>query len=288
MEGSVKLPERGPICIPDSGTYDASGLAAFERCPFFFYNRYILKRVPIGESAAALVFGSAIHEGIAWLLLHEWDLEGAISKFLNYPDVMTASDEKRGPEKGEAALKSYRDRWAGSLEYAVLESQGEKVVEQAFVLPISLESQDEPDFGGVFAGRLDTVVKWHGGVYVMDHKTTSSMWYATRGMRPNLQFDGYAWACREQFGQCDGVIGDFIDLGKKDRIEFNRVPSPRSAFEMDSFEIQFLNHLKLLELCIAEEVWPTFRTHCFDYNRECEYANLCMHNVDVGLEIREE
>lgn len=284
------VPERGPICFPELEVYDSSALAAFERCPFAYHMRYNRRLVSDMATAVPLVWGAAIHEALAFLLTHEWDVTGALTAYRAYPGIGDATDKHRTPEKGEALVAAYKDKWAGNADYKVLEHEGTLFVEQPFILPtMAGEAGTSVEQCVSLAGRLDCAVE-HGGIeYVLDHKTTSSMYYATNDLRPNLQFDIYSWALRTLRGKCGGMIVDLIDIGKKGGFEFVRITTPRGEWEMDQVPIQAVNHARHIRLCKNLEVWPTYRTHCNKYNRQCDYAKVCMFNVEAGLrEVKEE
>lgn len=283
MTTQFTIPERGPICFPELEVYDASALAAFERCPFAYNMRYNRRVVSDQASAVPLTWGGAIHEALAFLLTHEWDVAGAVQEYWKYPGIGDATDKHRTPEKGEALVRAYKERWAGNKDYKTLTGEdGKPMVEVAFVLPLDL------DVNITLAGRIDCGVE-HGGIeYVLDHKTTGSMYFLMNDLRPQLQFDIYSWAFRTLRERCGGIIVDIMDVGKKGGFELARVVSPRSTWEMDQVPVQAANHARHIQLCKSLDVWPTYRTHCFRYNRQCDYANCCMHNVEVGLkEVRE-
>lgn len=278
------VPERGPICFPGLEVYDASALRAFSRCPFAYHMRYNKRLESELAAAAPLVFGGAVHAALAVLFSHEWDLELALKAYRDYPEIATAADKHRTPEKGEALIAAYRDRWAQSSDFKIIVNDG-LMIETAFILPVTLDP-NEPAV--TVAGRIDCGISYCEVEYVMDHKTTSSMYYASNGLRPDLQFDIYSWAFRTLQGHCGGVIVDLMDIGKKGGFEFARIISPRSMWEMDQVPIQVLAYARHIRLCKALEIWPTFRTHCFMYGRQCDYVNCCIHNVEIGLrQVRE-
>lgn len=73
----------------------------------------------------------------------------------------------------------------------------------------------------VFWGRLDAIVQAQhdGGIYVLDHKTTSKLsTWKTEKYRVDSQMSGYTWAAQKQLGRT--VTGVFINF-----IEFAKLPS---------------------------------------------------------------
>lgn len=275
----MNLPERGPICYPELRVYDPSSLGTFECCPFSYHLRYNRKLISEFATAVPLTWGGAVHEGIAALLSQEWSLESALAAYRAYPGIAIATDKHRTPEKGEALLEAYRERWGKEDSYKVLDLNGKKAVEEAYILPLG--------DGFSLAGRLDAITSYQNQVWVMDHKTTSSMYYLQNSLRPHLQFDLYSWAAKQLFGTCGGVIVDAIDIGKKGGFEFARIPTPRSEYEIEEARLCAIDHAKLVDFCTAEGRWPKFRTNCFKWNRQCDYANVCMHGVEAGLKVVE-
>ena len=276
----IKLPERGPICIPSENVYDSSSLSDFMRCPFYYYNRYELKRFPSYGLGVELEFGSAIHEALAHWLTHDHDIDGAVKIFLSYPGILSIEDGKRNPEQGEALLRQYHTRWGGDTMLEILKDDvGDLFIERPFIIPV-------PFGEAFFAGRIDAGVRMGNEIYALDHKTTSGKHFLLPNLRPYLQFDGYSYAMREEFGSCAGLIVDFLELGKA-KYDFGRVPTPRSEWELEQFPVQFLNLVAHIQLCRESSQWPKYTTHCYEYFRRCPYENLCMHNTDMGLVVQE-
>jgi hypothetical protein len=215
------------------------------------------------------------------LLLHPGDVEGACAAFRNYPEVARLEDAKRNLDNGECILREYWNRWGSEIDIQLVSDEDGPFVERAFMLDIN-----DGERSAIFAGRIDAIVTLGKDIYVMYHKTTTGMHYITNNMRPNLQFDGYTFAGEKTFGHCAGLIVDAIELGRNGN-KFQRIPTPRSQWEIEQFSVQFLNVAEHILLCQATGRWPRYTTHCWEYFKRCPYENLCIHDSDVGLEVRD-
>jgi len=66
-----------------------------------------------------------------------------------------------------------------------------------------------------FIGRIDKIIEWNGALWVVDHKTTSSLGAQFfKNAEPNLQFTGYVWAAKKLGFHAVGVILDAILVAK--------------------------------------------------------------------------
>jgi hypothetical protein len=72
----------------------------------------------------------------------------------------------------------------------------------------------------VLFGRIDRVVKWMNGVYVMDHKTTSQLGGTYfEQYSPHCQMVMYSTVGKLYFDGCRGALIDAIFTGKKPRFQ---------------------------------------------------------------------
>ena len=280
---SFELPEHGPVQNLELKIFDASLLKSFQRCPRAFKHRQLEEFRAGGADgfSSSLVFGAAVHRGLA-TLFQTRSVELAVEAAFEEPHIHQVRDEKRSAEMLEPLFREYWKRWRSDFEgggFRVLEdSDGKPIVEYGFVLPL-------PKEGYFYGGRIDMLVEYQKQIFVVDHKTSSGLHYVVNSARPNVQFDGYAWAAEQLFGECAGILLDVLVL-KKRGLEFSRFPTPRSEFEFRRFEKDVLATVKLLEFCLAGDLWPCHTDRCFDYFRPCLFHNLCVFDSDLGLERR--
>ena len=253
-------------------TYDASCLSDYLNCPKYFYYRWLRKLVPVVEPAP-LLFGRVFHEALSLHYQHK-EMEECVAAFDKLPARM--EDDRRSKERGKAIFKEYVERWGKD------EEQYETMyVEIDFAL-------DMPE-GRVYVGRLDRVVKDVGGgqIYVKDHKTTSQLGLNFfRGFRPNVQKDGYCFACNALCGGCSGMIVNGISIAANPKERFGRAMSTITPAELERFPVQFTLWAKRLEADILLGEFPMFYTHCHQFG-QCIYLDLCLYGEDKGTVERE-
>lgn len=115
----------------------------------------------------------------------------------NYGDY-DAGTEAKSCDRMVGAMQHYFDTWPLDGDSAeVLTLAGQPGVEFCFAIPLPIKHpvSDEPI---LFSGRCDAIVKFGGGNYALDDKTTSQLgpqW--SRQWELRGQFLGYAWAMRE-------------------------------------------------------------------------------------------
>lgn len=208
--------EKGHPAEVFNGVYDSSCISAFQRCPRHFYYRYALRLVPPVVSTA-LTFGSTMHEA-----LEKADRGAGEEEVLAVWDTYDPCDDtRRTREHGKLITKEYLDYYSQDPITTL-----DDYIEIEFMLSFV--------DGTFLAGRLDKLVEYEGGIWVMDHKTASSVgknFY--EDARPRLQFDVYCWACRELVGECRGIIVDGISTAGNPKQRFGRCISPRTDRELD-------------------------------------------------------
>jgi hypothetical protein len=281
-------------------TYDASCMSDYLHCPKLFYWRWVRGLVP-KEEPAPLLFGKVFHDALfAWYKTGDKGL--ALKQFEQIPAI-GIGDDRRTREHGIVILEEYLGRW-GTENWKVLTLEKEFKIEMSNqcktchgtgiitqnIKPLPLMTIKCPKCidgmalsGKSYAGRLDEVVEWNGQIYVVDHKTTSQLGsYFFKGFRPNVQMDGYAFACRKLWGQCSGVVINGVSIAAKPKERFGRDVSTRTPEEIDRFAEQFELWTNEIENSINSKVWPLHYTACHNYG-DCRYLELCLYG-ESGME----
>ena len=247
----------GPVFDINRRMYDASSMKAYMRCPTYFMNSYLRSLEPKEESAA-LDYGTRMHSSLAVLYRSGGDVSLALKEWEGF----TLVTDKRSRERGELTTREYAKRYPPESWPKIV------AIEQDFAL--------EMPNGAMFSGRMDQVVEEQGEIWVRDHKTTSylsGVWLES--FSPDIQMDGYSWACREIFGRCSGVIIDGI-LVSKTKNDFARIRSPRSPTMLDEFPSQFATVIARMERDILTKSWMKSTGNCYSfYNRACDFVPLC-------------
>jgi hypothetical protein len=215
----------------------------------------------------------------------------ALNSWYQYHDVAAAAKEfaPLPPSTQTGGSLHTRERAQGIFElYVDHESKSYSPMQ---VLHQEVEFKLDMPMDRVFSGRMDMIVEWEGGIYVLDHKTTSkgATAYFFSQFRPNLQMDGYCYACRELMGTCLGVIINAISLAAKPQERFGRRVSTRTVRELDSFPGIFTEWAEKLEQDIEALSDPEATrfpfapntTRCSDWGG-CFAKDVCIYGEDAS------
>jgi RecB family exonuclease len=148
-----------------------SALNTFRNCPRKYKNRYLDNLRP-RERAEALSFGSVIHTAIE-LWYRSQDTESRL------PDVLAYIDdafENRVVDSNllvqwhlaTAMIRGYAERY-GTEEFEIVE------VEKEFVGEIRNPDTGRQSQTFRIAGKVDGIVRCHDGLYLLEHKTASTV-----------------------------------------------------------------------------------------------------------------
>jgi PD-(D/E)XK nuclease superfamily protein len=304
--------------------YDNTMLSDFKRCPRYFYYRHELGWTLQGKTPA-LAFGSAWHAAmtVVWEELNQavsrsepirrqiadkayeafavqWVHEG-----MPNPNEMTYEMEEelgpRTPNRAYEMLLAYVEERSRLMHEFSLIS-----VEKAFAVP--LDPQDDSLF---YIGLIDKVVKRHGKILGIEHKTSTA--YRKGGpfrsgfidsFSPNSQVDGYLYALHLLFpGQVGGVWVDAALVHKQEE-GFLFIPVERRLEHLDSWLWEVRWWIRRVE---AEkynvpatharqdkvmQAFPKNTNSCWDFMQACPYLELCKSwtnpigkNLPLGYEV---
>ncbi len=184
-----------------------SALNVFRNCPRKYHLRYVehLRRQEVPE---ALDFGSVIHEA-----LEQWHRLPADSHRLltvldlldgKYPNRQADEQEKARWHLARAMMTGYATRYARE-EFEVLE------VEKTFEGQIRNPDTGRQSQTFRMAGKVDGIVRAGGEVYLLEHKTASSLTgdYLDR-LWTDTQIALYSYYLREQGYPVVGVIYNIL------------------------------------------------------------------------------
>lgn len=217
-------------------TVDNSSLEYFTKCARAAEYYLVRSREP-NRSAAALVFGGALHKAVEITLKHGVN-EATIQKgvgaiYTHFETLPPAVEEWRTPDLAVEVFKKYCAKYPYELFSVARSETGEPLVEIGFAIPLGsvklgtrvkytaqqlvvLGNVDEacgwqPDSTAegllidkiyiLWSGRMDAILEWDGMFWVMDHKTTS---IAGPGFYNDfilsMQTVGYTWAASKITG----------------------------------------------------------------------------------------
>jgi hypothetical protein len=249
-------------------SYSNSQLQSMKNCPlqFHFYWDLALRRIDDEGSDHHLRYGSAFHQGLA-VLYQGGSLNESQWAFRNaYPTQLDLNDKAKTQEHGVIALAAYARRWAEEdRKWKVI------VVETRSDDPWSVK----PD---LIIENLD-----HGGVYLVDHKTTGKYlnydYWAQ--FEPNSQITHYLDYAQSKYGEIEGFIINAIGFRFRERAYKGEPAGFWSNFERQTFNRrpEQLEHerrnrawwIETIESCRRNGFWPTNTSSC----KFCQYKAIC-------------
>ena len=281
---------------------------AFETCQRKYYHTYV-KGYKSEYGSTALRYGSTWHgmkEGFyLYVLEHGWRkggaLKAAIAKGKEVWEKETSEhvfvDDYRTFEN---AMYSFA-RWIE--DFASDEGMLEVIQpEVPFKLKVVLTDEEKeyfPDIPGTdlyFTGKIDLEVKLGGRYWVTEDKTTGgSLDKLAEQLRRSTQLMGYLVAGTAIFpSPPEGVLVTMHQLlarkSKKTgiygepKIDFKRVPQIFTDGDVADWRVKFLSEANDIVREHRRNLWPKDWNACHNYNRKCEFYNLCSQNVPLGEE----
>lgn len=303
-------------------------------CPRKFW-LYYGEQVESTAPRVALNYGGGVHKPLA--LRYERMLQGAGLAGLedeqmamlqgHFDESPQPGDEWRNAGRAQDLLRAYNE-WVTSGEVSGEAGGGWSAsapgledfqvlgVEEEFEVRVGEVGCEEGAFDPMgqelpptvplyLAGRKDLVVAWNGGLWVMDHKTSTDWGSGESNKqldegRRSFQFRGYAWAEREHQVTVReaataapraklpvlGTIGNYLvsrkpymrppALGKASiaRNQFHREPYPFSSEVLDEWCYECLDLAREILANWQRGVWPQRFTGCGHWGR-CEFFDYC-------------
>jgi len=239
-------------------TYDSSFLRTFLECPYRSYLRYI-KRWVLIEEPEGRAFGAAFHEALDVYYEEGKTLTDAITTLReNLPAQV--GDPTKSREHGELLLQEYFKKW-GKDPWIIRDKE--------------VEFQVDMPNERIFSGRIDLIIESSTGIYVVDHKTSRSVssQFIKEYDPPNLQMEGYAYACIELVGECRGVIINGISTAKNPSDRFCRIVPPRKP---EIYPIIFKESVDRFESYAAQNYFPKNLASCNHYGG-CPFRDTCVY-----------
>lgn len=281
---------------------DNSALTTFT-CPRAFELQKI-----IGRSAypsVALIFGGNVHKGLD--ALHRTGrLDIADANLVQaFQDNPPPPDEYRDMLFARGLLRKYHEHFSNEahLGFPIFENKGEPAVEIPFRLPAfaievnaevpypaSILVQDEEDdkpttyIGKIFVfwtGRIDLMTMKDGGVYVVDHKTSSidsgSYW---ADFDLSSQMVGYKWAGEKLTGRyIAGVIINVLFIRKPTRTgkgsTFERRRFTYRQDQIDEWTHDMMDAVNQIVTNLSNGFWRKHTPVCVGKYSVCPFNPVC-------------
>jgi hypothetical protein len=288
-----------PNIIDEHGVLriDNSSLEHFTTCARSA-EYYLLHRRELSATKSALSFGSFIHKALEELYIQYPD--GAVtdtSKFIN--EVMAMSDEhfQQNPVDSEETFRTPQravDTIVSYLALSIAESfrihtfEGKPQVEIYFELPLG-----EVEFGSVYngkhyetiqvmwCGRIDAIIELDGGLWIMDHKTTSILGETFFADFANSNAPiGYTWAAQQLLQhRVEGLFLNAIAIRKasKTGTPFD-IQRQRFPYDPERIEEWKYNTLVLVSDFLSHmdrQFFPMETKWCVGKYGKCPYFDVC-------------
>lgn len=270
-------------------TWDSTMLAAFRSCPQKAFRSYVEHWKPKAESVH-LVAGGAFAKGIevARLAFYEGahgvikgnreaaEAAGLFALIRHYGDFECPPESAKSLERTAGALEFYFQQYplgADNLTPLTFPN-GRSAIEFSFAEPLGIM---HPVTGDpiLYTGRCDMIGEFHGGIYAIDEKTTSSLgasWSRQWEMRG--QFTGYQWAAQRAGLNVQGTIIRGVSI-LKTKYDTQQAITYRSPHEVDRWLDQTERDLKRAIRMWADNHWDyAIDNACAEYGG-CSMVRIC-------------
>lgn len=259
-------------------------IQAYQNCKRKFYYTYV-QGLEGKYRSPAILFGTAAHVGMeAWYTEHK--NKSAISKKVKFATDAAIAD-----------LEAHRDQYYDLSKFEVHKRQIKDTFQQYgleyhqedfYIMAIEESSEVELDYGDIFTGRLDLVVKqFDGRIMIYDHKFTSwSLNNFKRSVQASDQATAYTklWNEKHPDQRASGVVFNLI-RNYQGSISFLRVPVYRAQEDVETFSREASENLRDLSQRVIDPqaTWPKNTDQCFAYNQACPFLELCQGVKFSGL-----
>lgn len=280
----------------------------FETCQRKYYYTYC-KGYRSEYGSTALRYGSTWHgmkEGFYLSILKNgWKnapaLTAAIENGRKVWEEETSKrhfiDDYRTLDNAMLAFAMWIEHFAG--DEGILEVVEPEV---PFKLKVNLTKQEREQFPQLtetdlyFTGKIDLEVKLAGRYWITEDKTTGyTLNRLAEQLQRSTQLIGYVVAGSTILpSPPEGVLVTMHQLTARKstktgtygepKVDFSRVPQIFTDRDLADWRVKFLSEANDIVREHQRNLWPKDFNACFNYNRRCEYYNLCSQNVPLGEE----
>lgn len=260
-------------------------VSCFKSCPHKFYLEYILNYKPKAESVH-LVAGAAYARGLevarkAFFVegkpAAEAEAAGLGALLLAYGDFQHPADSAKSAERTAGALEFYFDNYplgsCGAIPYVT--PGGHHCIEFTFAEPLEIQ---HPVTGNpiLYCGGSDQVVRYAGGIYIEDDKTTSSLgatWSKQWDLRS--QFTGYCWGQKKAGIDVTGVLVRGVSI-LKTKYDTQQAITYRADWQIEEWMEVLLDAIEEMKSYWERSWWRQSLDHaCSEYGG-CTYRQVCL------------
>lgn len=279
----------------------ATQLQELDLCVTKFWYHYV-RALEASAPRPALNYGTGVHEALAYRYSHptddlasiEAEQMGVIERY--FTANPQPPDEWRNGGRAQALIRAYNAQYpTHDWQVAAVEEEFEVEVGRILV-PVAPSDERSISVPVILRGRKDLVVEWHGGLWVVDHKTAQD-WAAGDSNshldegRMSFQFRAYAFAERamkRSFHPILGTVGNYLvsrkplaDDGKPrksslPRNQFHMEAYPYTDADLDEWRDECLAKARRILAHHADNDWELHRNRgsCGHWGR-CEFYDVC-------------
>ena len=279
--------------IPDQPSHhqlDGSKLNRFMECPRAFFYEYLLgwrNEKPNNH----LVFGTAWHDAMEYLLLHGVSQHSVLEAFKKFEHSYRSTFQN--PELDEMFFPKTPDRAFSALAEYALKYENDLLKYEVLFTEISFTvAMDETRS---LIGRMDSIVRHRksGKIRSLEHKTASNFWNWEKQWPLAMQTGVYTHAlyCLYNLDEVEGIIFNGVAFLKAKGtrggklFDFLRVPAYRSKSQMQTWYQNTLYWMDAVEneyRILAEatesddvlQAFPQNTTNCSKWFG-CAYKDFC-------------
>lgn len=203
--------------------------------------------------------------------------EGLRALILSYGDFQCPPDSAKSLERMLGAFEFYWDNYALELDpenSPLLMASGKRAIEFSFSEPIDVT---HPTTGNpiLYVGKMDALMRYAGGNYIVDEKTTSSLgpsW--SRQWELRGQFSGYCWGAGKANIHVDGAIVRGVSI-LKTKYDTQQALTYRPEWQLDRW---YQETCAWIEAMIADFKSGRFLHNlsesCAEYGG-CSFVQIC-------------
>ena len=235
--------------------FRSSMVAEAKRCVAKSHYRYSLGLIPKGKGENIdLFFGKALHKAI------EIALTSNLDQALAYLDgLLWPPSRNKSKRVATCLLRQFYHKF--DMQFISAEEEFSFLVEE-----------DE------WKGRYDLIARKDGKTHVVELKTTNPYYLLTK---PNDQFIAYQIGASKDFGAEKFTL---INLDPNE-IDVTSIPIRFSQEDIDEWLNEFIIWKDYYKKCLSLGVYPKSSGACFDYNRKCEFHDICMSKFSMKQKI---
>lgn len=192
----------------------------------------------------------------------------------------------RNPATAHEMIFYYIERRTGMFQQPSIQLLS---VEEPFAVPLMKENVDI-----LYGGRWDKIIKLHGSIRAIEHKTTTA-WRYPRNLReeylksflPNNQIDGYIYAGRMKYGrQFNNVYVDIALVHKSQHDVFELLPIDRGPGDLEAWLWDTWYWVNEIERNLEASktvkpsdpymhAFPKKTASCYRFPHNCQFLPVC-------------